>query len=102
MQAMQDRCGSDKERQKNLAKSNPKNDPDGGAAYRKALQEKADEAAKAAGQDPKNAQKQAAAAKAQSDATKTQNAYCRAVQGNQIASGETGSGNGVVPKNPRF
>ncbi len=102
MQAMQDRCASDKERKKNLAKANPKGDPDGGDAYRKALQAKAEEAAKAAAQDPKNEALKTAAAEAKSDATKAQNAYCRAAQGGQISSGDVGSGDGVVPKNPKF
>jgi hypothetical protein len=102
MQAMQDRCADDKERAKNLGKANPNNDPDGGAGYRQQLQERADLKAQQAAADPQNKAKKIAAANAQAAATKAQNAYCREAQGARIASGDSGDGNGIVPKNPRF
>jgi hypothetical protein len=102
VQAMQDRCADPKERAKNWSRANPDGDKDGGVDYRARLQKAAKDARERADKDPDNPEAQKAASRAQSNATAAQRASCRAVQGDQIANGNYGSGGGVVPPNPKF
>jgi hypothetical protein len=97
--AMKDKCAD--ERTKNAAKANggPGKTDAEGQAYRQALADKAAAAQAAADANPNDPAAQQAASRAAAAATGAERANCMAQQGQQIANGNPGSGDGTVPQN---